>query len=213
MAELKDWLALAPKPPQLAADNRWHVFLSYRSVERSWVLSLYDTLTQLGYRTFMDQFVLDAASGLAGSLERNLEASQAGVLVWSPRNEDSDWCRHEYESFVNMEGAGKSFRYVVARIGKSDLPLFARKKLWLDFSDDREGPRGTGLLKLLYGLEGKPLPDAAVRLAVEIDEETRKSLARIRARANDKDAEGILELAQSDHLAWRVSPLLRCASA
>jgi hypothetical protein len=213
VADLKEWLALAPKPPELSAANRWHVFLSYRSVERSWVLSLYDTLTQLGYRTFMDQFVLDAASGLAGSLQQNLAASQSGVLVWSPRSEDSDWCQREYDAFVTMEGTGKSFRYVVARVGQTELPLFARTKLWLDFSDDREGPRGTGLLKLLYGLDGKPLPAPAVQLAADIDDQTRKDLARIRARANDKDVGAVLELAQSEHLAWRVSPLLKCAAA
>jgi len=213
VVDLNDWLALAPKAPELAPCNRWHVFLSYRSVERSWVLTLYDTLIQLGYRTFMDELVLDAASGLACSLQKNLASSQSGVLVWSPRSEDSDWCQREYDGFTTMEGAGESFRYVVARVGKTELPLFARSKLWLDFSEDREGPRGTGLLKLLYGLEGKPLPGQAVRLATNIDDQTHRDLARIRARANEKDVEAILELAQSKHIAWRASPLLKCVAA
>src|SRR6266545_4847764 len=178
MADLDEWLKLAPKPAERAAGQKWHVFLSYRSVERAWVLSLYDTLTQLGYETFLDQFVLDTASRLPRALEENLDASQAGIMIWSPRSEDSEWCKREYDGFVTKETG--AFRFVIARLGSVELPLWARSKLWVDFGDDREGPRGTGLLRLLYGLQGRPLPDEAVRLAVDIDEETRRSLARIR---------------------------------
>jgi len=57
-----------------AASRAWSeseiaVFLSDRFVERARALSLYDTLTQLGYETFLDQFVLDAASRLSHQLE------------------------------------------------------------------------------------------------------------------------------------------------
>ena len=158
MPDLDTWMKIAPKPPERLANQQWHVFLSYRSVERPWVLSLYDTLTQLGYETFLDQFVLDTASRLARALEENLDRSQAGILVWSPRNEDSEWCKREYDAFVTKENAG-GFRFVIARLGEASLPAFAKSKLWVDFGNDREGPRGTGLLRLLYGLQGRPLPD------------------------------------------------------
>jgi len=212
MPDLDTWMKIAPKPPERLANQQWHMFLSYRSVERPWVLSLYDTLTQLGYETFLDQFVLDTASRLARALEENLDRSQAGILVWSPRNEDSEWCKREYDAFVTKENAG-GFRFVIARLGEASLPAFAKSKLWVDFGNDREGPRGTGLLRLLYGLQGRPLPDAAVRLAVDIDEETRLALARIRAATADPDKARLISLAESPHVAWRSSPLLRCACA
>src|SRR3954454_1197012 len=60
MTAIDDWLKLAPKPAPLEPGGKWHVFLSYRSSERAWVLSLYDILTQLGYSVFMDQFVLNS---------------------------------------------------------------------------------------------------------------------------------------------------------
>ncbi len=211
MADLDEWLKLAPKPAERAAGQKWHVFLSYRSVERAWVLSLYDTLTQLGYETFLDQFVLDTASRLPRALEENLDASQAGIMIWSPRSEDSEWCKREYDGFVTKETG--AFRFVIARLGSVELPLWARSKLWVDFGDDREGPRGTGLLRLLYGLQGRPLPDEAVRLAVDIDEETRRSLARIRVATEDSDKARLVTLADAPHVAWRSSPLLRCACA
>lgn len=43
-----NWLDLAPKPPPLPAEKLWHVFISYRSVNRLWVLALYDVLHSLG---------------------------------------------------------------------------------------------------------------------------------------------------------------------
>jgi hypothetical protein len=61
-------------------------------------------------------------------------------LIWSPRSEDSDWCKREYDAFVTKESAG-GFRSVIARLGDAVLPLWAQTKLWVDFSDDREGPR------------------------------------------------------------------------
>ena len=49
--------ALAPRGPINASDDKWDVFLSYRSVNRPWVLRLYDQLRHLDYEVFMDQFV------------------------------------------------------------------------------------------------------------------------------------------------------------
>src|SRR3954454_9490698 len=103
MEQLEEWLKLAPPPGSLEQGRKWHVFLSYRSTERRWVLALYDILTQLKYQAFMDQFVLVAGEGLASSIGENLDASQSGVLVWSVRSEDSAWCKKEYISFEAHE--------------------------------------------------------------------------------------------------------------
>jgi hypothetical protein len=65
MAE--NWTDLAPAPAPLAQGKNWHVFVSYRSVSRPWVLALYDILNGLGYKVFLDQYELTAAAPLAGS--------------------------------------------------------------------------------------------------------------------------------------------------
>ena len=62
-----DWTKLAPAPPPLAQGKNWHVF-SDRSVGRPWVLPLYDILNGLGYKEFLDHYVLTAAAPLAVSL-------------------------------------------------------------------------------------------------------------------------------------------------
>ena len=76
---LEQWLKYAPAPPVLDAGNKFHVFLSYRSTSRAWVLQLYDILRGLNYVAFMDQYVLAAADALAGSLSEALGSSQAAA--------------------------------------------------------------------------------------------------------------------------------------
>ena len=71
--------ALAPRGPIKASDDKWDVFLSYRSVNRPWMLRLYDQLRHLDYEVFMDQFVLTTSGGLNTQLEDNLERSATAV--------------------------------------------------------------------------------------------------------------------------------------
>ncbi len=52
MAVAGEWLKYAPKPRELGGTDKWNVFLSYRSVNRAWVLNLYDVLRELGHKVF-----------------------------------------------------------------------------------------------------------------------------------------------------------------
>ena len=213
MSSLDQWLEHAPKPADLADGKKWHVFLSYRSVNRAWVLHLYDVLRELGYEVFMDQYVLAAGASLVRELETHLEKSAAGVLVWSTDAADSDWCREEYESFHLLEQENDSFRYVIAKLDEENLPLFARKSIWVDFSLFRGGPTGAGLLRLLYGLRGEALPPAAVAFAAEVDEETRAAGARIEAAVSAGMAGQLVALEERGGLAWRTGAALGCLVA
>lgn len=214
MEQLDEWLALAPAPRPLEPGRKWHVFLSYRSTERHWVLALYDILTQLKYQVFMDQFVLVAGEGLASSIGSNLAASQSGVLVWSTRNEDSPWCQKEYNSFEALQ-AHRGFSFVSVLLQPAQLPGLTPGTLWVDASEQRDGLRGTALLRLLYGLQGKALPPEAVRLAARIDDTTLRDLARIRTHASSREADEIVRLVASrkQDVAWHTGPLLACAAA
>lgn len=60
---------------------------------------------------------------------------------------------------------------------------------------------------MLYGLAGKPLSDKAVRLSAEVDEEVKRARSAIQAARLDGDAERLLDLSRSQHLAWLNSPL------
>lgn len=213
MTSLQQWLEHAPGPPALPAGRKWHVFLSYRSVNRPWVLQLYDVLRGLGYEVFMDQYVLPAGVSLIGALETHLEASASGVLVWSTDAADSDWCREEYESFHTLSGNEPAFHFVVAKLDAEELPLFARKSIRVDFRELRSGPTGAGLLRLLYGLRGEPLSPAAVALAAEVDDETRRAGVKIEAAVSAGRADRLEELMESGGLAWQTGAALGCRAA
>ena len=116
-----NWMDLAPKPDALAQVKTWHVFISYRSLSRPWALALYDILNGLGYKIFLDQYVLTAAAPLALSLGEALDASQSAIMIWSGQYGDSVWCKKEFATLETMENAKKGFRYVIGRVDDSDI--------------------------------------------------------------------------------------------
>jgi hypothetical protein len=83
----------------------------------------------------------------------------------------------------------------------------------VDFSRQREGPASTGLLSLLYGLIGQPLPPAVVKLAADVDAQMRDGLLNVKAARDAGDADVLVALAETDDMAWRGSPMLMCAVA
>jgi TIR domain/MAP3K TRAFs-binding domain len=207
------WLDLAPKPEPLLEGQQWNVFLSYRSINRSWVLALYDILNGHGYRVFLDQYVLTAAAPLATSLGEALDTSQSAVMIWSGHFDDSAWCKQEFAKLETMQNAGKGFRYVIARIDDSEITGLAATKLWIDFAAQREGPSGSSLLSLLYGLHQQPLPPAAVKLAAQVDQEMKEGLLNVKASRDAGDADMLRALTETDDMAWTGSPMLLCAAA
>ena len=211
---VQKWLEFAPLPPELTADKKWHVFLSYRYVNRPWVFQLYDALQQAEFEVFVDQFALVPGDSLSRNLEAALERSARGVIVWSDAYEDSEWCRAEYDSMVAMQmDTHSDFRFVTVNLGEQELPPFARRGLNIDFSGSAEGPRGEGLLRLMYGLVGQPLSNAGVKFAQQLDEETSAELAKIAGAREIGDAERLLELGKGTSLPWLASPLPTCATA
>ena len=88
---MTSWTEMAPQAPPLADGKKWHVFLSYRSVNRPWVINLYDVLRDHGLEVFLDQVVLKPGDPLIRSLQDNLQASQSAILIWSEAAAKSVW--------------------------------------------------------------------------------------------------------------------------
>jgi hypothetical protein len=146
--------------------------------------------------------------GINVQLEDNLQRSATAVLIWSSRNEESQWCKDEYDALRTLEKGKPGFRYVVLRVDEVELPLFAQAKLWIDFSRQPDGPTGTGLLRLLYGLRGQALSDEAVRVAAAYDENVQGALARIAALRANGDSDALVEFAKSDAPEWTTTSTL-----
>jgi hypothetical protein len=208
-----EWIKLAPPPRKLSGGDKWNVFLSYRSVNRPWVLNLYDVLRQQGHEVFIDQCVLKAGDQLVTRLQDALQTSQAGVLVWSSSTGDSEWVNREYQALETMATEKKDFQFVPVRLDKASLPVFAKSRVFLDFSSYPDGPNGGELLRLLHALVGLPLSAEAARFALEQDEAAQDAAAKIGAAVKNGYPDRLIQLSEQGGLVWQTSSALGCKAA
>lgn len=209
----REWLKFAPKPDPLEDGQTWNVFLSYRSINRGWVLNLYDVLTELGFKVFLDQYVLKSGDSLVRSLEDALESSQAGILVWSNAAKDSEWVRNEYDTMMSKSTSNKKFYFIPVKIDRAPLPTFAKTRIYIDFAEYPDGPNGGDLLRLVHGLVGKPLNEEAVQFAWEQDEASGIAAAKITAAIRNKRPPVLLKLFNEGGLPWKTTASLACKTA
>ena len=99
---LDQWLDLAPKPWPLQDGQKWHIYLGYGSVNRPWVLQLYDILRGLGYEVFLGQNVFAAGENIIQLVEEAINQSSSAVMVWSSQTGDSEWIKLEFELFSEL---------------------------------------------------------------------------------------------------------------
>jgi len=209
---INEWLKYAPTAPNLPVGKKWHVFLSYRSVHRPWVLSFYDILIGLGYKVFVDQFVLRSNDNLTLALQSALDDSMSGILIWSSKTKDSEWCQKEFTTMDKKATEG-GFHYGVAKLDNVILPSFASQKLYADFSNYSDGPQGSGLLRLLYGIVNKPLSNEAIRFGSKVDEDIRSFTHQINSSRDSGNIVNLIELSKNTSVAWKSTPVLGCEVA
>ena len=213
MTATDGWLKFAPKPRPLGPSEKWNVFLSYRSVNRIWVVNLYDVLKQQGFEVFLDQVVLAGGAELIDVLENGLGQSQSGILVWSEDAAQSDWVRKKYRTLERQATDRKTFCFVPVVLDRTKLPPFAADRVFLDFSSYPDGPNGGELLRLLHGITGRPLSPEAAHFAAEQDAVAKQQADEIGAAVRNKDPELITELFNAGGLAWETSSALGCKAA
>jgi len=126
-----DWTRLAPAPRPMEDGKAYSVFLSYRSVNRPWVINLYDVLRENGHRPFLDQVRLRVGSDLGQEIGRGLDASMAGILVWSRAAADSEWVKHEYTVLQGKAKDDPWFYFVPVRLDDTPLPEFVDDRIFL----------------------------------------------------------------------------------
>jgi tetratricopeptide (TPR) repeat protein len=210
---LTEWTKFAPKPRELTPPEKWNVFLSYRSVDRTWVLNLYDVLRQHGYEVFLDQCVLKPGDRLALGLEGGLESSQAGILIWSKNTRDSSWVLDEYAIMIDRSKSSPDFHFVPVTLDDSKLPGIGGTRLYINFSSYPDGPNGGELLRLFHGLVGQPLSAETAVFANQQDEASKEAAAQIDAAISIGDSGYLIELFDQGGLAWETSSALGCKAA
>lgn len=206
-------LKFAPDPEPLLNGDIWNVFLSYRSINRAWVLNLYDILTELGHKVFLDQYVIKPGDILIEKLEDALEKSQAGILIWSNEARDSDWVKKEYFVLEKKATKDKVFHFIPVRINHVNLPLFADSRIFLDFTAYPDGPNGGDLIKLLHAIVGLPLSSEAIKFSNDLDESSEMAFAQVNANIINGRWKRLLELLEQGGLPWEITAALGCKTA
>lgn len=194
-AHVQRWLQYAPKPPE-RGERKFDAFISYRSSDREWAMALYDAMQFAGWKPFLDQYELVPGADLQSSLEEGLLASASGVILWSSRTVDSEWCKRERRAMMTLKDEG-GFQYIFAKLDHEKLPLFARQDLYVDFQSSPEGPRGVNLLRLLCGMRGVDLDDQAVKLAEEVDRDAKRVMITINGAVEAENPAKLLEIGTS----------------
>jgi len=195
------WLEHCLPPRDRKPGVTWDVFISYRSLDRSWATALYDMLKQRGYEIFLDQYVLVPGQGLATQLAENLDRSNSGVLVWSERAADSGWVKNELNAMISRrtasEGGPDPFYFIVASVDGKKPPGLADGSLYLDFSQYPDGPTGAEIVKLAAGLQGQPPQPGAVSRIAAVEQQFSKEPAELRALAKVGRFDEIVKRAQN----------------
>lgn len=210
---LQGWLRHAPKPPP-RGKNSYDAFISYRSSDRGWAMALYDVIKLAGWDAFLDQYDLVPGANLEMSLTEGLEASSSGVILWSSRTKDSEWCKRERQAMRTLKDrAGSTFNYVFAQLDTEPLPLFAQSDLYVGFEESPEGPRGVNLLRLMCGMRGIPLAPEAVVMAQQVDDDARQSMSQIKGAIEAGNAARLLAIGTSMQPGVLASPAPILAAA
>ena len=170
-------------------------------------MALYDVLKLAGWQAFLDQYDLVPGANLETSLTEGLEASSAGVILWSGRTKDSKWCERERNAMRALAGQRNStFNYIFARLDAEELPLFARADLYVGFEESPEGPRGVNLLKLMCGMRAIALPPEAVVMAQQVDADAKQAMIQINGATEAGNAAKLLQIGTSAHPGLLASP-------
>ena len=180
--------------------SEYHVFVSYRSTDRDWAMSLVARLEGAGLRVFIDQRGLIAGENLAAQLQAALTRSRAAVVLVSKGWLESGWCQEEAGVLIKRAAEDREFKLIPLRLDDCAMPPFLDARLWLDFKGTPRA-EGESLERLLYALVGKDAPardSAAGRIDSAQARVVDDFVAEINAAART-DVHRVLDVLQS----WR----------
>ena len=197
------------------AEGEYHVFVSYRSTDRRWAMSLVERLDGAGLKVFIDQRELELGGQLGGQLEVALKRSRSAVVLVSKGWLESPWCRAEGEVLTKRAVEDKTFKLVPLRLDESELPPFLDSRFWADFNGTAraEGEPLKRLLDTLVRGVGGPTADSPTARADAAQVQVVDKFVREIHREKSNDGKRILALVAD----WRklsspdVAPLIAAA--
>jgi TIR domain-containing protein len=147
------------------SNPEYDVFISYKSEYKPWVETLARNLERQRLTVWLDDWRKRPGDLIAGTLDKAIKSSRAGVLVVTPEAVASGWVQEEYESMLAREKKG-GFQLIPAILRKSEGFPFLRNRFWIDFTAPEHYPRR--LYELVQGVQGLEAdPEGAVSGEIE----------------------------------------------
>ncbi len=133
------------------------VFVSHSHSDNAFSRQLVSELQWLGLTVWYDEMSLGAGH-LGPSVERELRASDAFIVVLSPAAVASQWVQSEWYAAWSLMGEGKITTFIPVIKEPCDIPLMLRGMHWVDFTNQ---PFAAGVAQLAKLLSVAPDGSAA----------------------------------------------------
>ena len=124
----------------MSTQKKFDVFLSYSSIDKSWVTNLRDALKTRGLKVWLDRDEIRPGDLFVGELEKGLEESDSVVLVVSPGAMASGWVKEEYSRTMSLAQSNmpplRLIPIILHDLPDAKLPGFLANRNWVDFRDE-----------------------------------------------------------------------------
>ena len=144
---------MTSRTPATAKDNRpVRLFISYAREDREEVAPLAETLRKAGYQVWWDA-ALEGGHHFAAEIERELEAADAVVVVWSAASVQSNWVLDEA-----MHGRDRGC-LIPIRFDDSQPPLGFRQIQSIHLEDGSDPGAAEAIGRAAARIMGQPIAE------------------------------------------------------
>lgn len=151
-------------------NNKHHydVFISHRSENKPWVITLAENLKKCGFSLFLDIWDLVPGHPLNPQLHNAISCSEHFILVATPESLESSWVQDEVDLAMGLRRAQqRDFCLLPITFGPIPQFPFLSNQLCVDFSDPNEDGYRLALHRVVAGLKNQP-PGSAIDLPDDI---------------------------------------------
>ncbi len=138
-----------------------NVFISYSKADAVWARRVADALAARGFTAWWDTEGLSAGGEFAAEIERELDAADAVLVLWSQTSARSEWVRDEAD---HGKRHGKLVSAIIDALPLPPLGFRQRHAVHINtWPGDPNGPEFAAVLEAVAALSGRapPQPVAA----------------------------------------------------
>ncbi|XP_063409653.1 uncharacterized protein LOC134692939 [Mytilus trossulus] len=142
------------KPNTLPHDKKYHIFLSYKTVDpdRRVAIQIDKLLRGKGYECCLHERDFLGGNAIVDNIEKNIESSIKVVFLLSENSSASEWCQYELTMTETFHIQNKGYKPIILKLDQCKLP--------------------DSIKRYTYILANRPTEEWIGRLALAINDET-----------------------------------------